>query len=258
MPDKTKWEEIQVGFNDRWNFPGCCGAIDGKHIVIKAPPSAGSEYYNYKSTNSVVLLAVVDHDYRFSYIDVGAYGRNADGGVFQSCDLYPLLENDLLLPKGGVLVGDDAFPLKPYLMKPFSKPNLSKAERVYNYRTSRARRIVENGFGILASRFRVFCQPVSVKVETTVKMVKCACAIHNWLRLKSPSTYTPPGSFDYEDVVNATVLQGQWRSDISELPSIQRTRQHNRPQKIAQQLRDRYKEYFSGEWSVEWQDRMIQ
>lgn len=226
--------------------------------MIKAPPNAGSEYYNYKGTNSIVLLAVVDHDYCIRYFDVGAYGRYADGGVFESCDLYPLVENDSLLPKGGILVGDDAFPLKPYLMKPYSKPKLTKEERIYNYRISRARRIVENAFGILASRFRVFGQPLALKVETTTKIVKATCAIHNWLRITSAGSYTPPGSFDYEDMVNANVVLGQWRSEISEMPSILRTRQYNRPQKVAQQLRERYKEYFSGEWSVKWQDRMIQ
>ena len=172
--------------------------------------------------------------------------------------MYPLLENDSLLPKGGVLVGDDAFPLKTYLIKPYSKPNLTKEEKIYNYRTSRTRRIVENGFSILASRFRVFGQPVAVKVETTTKMVKAACAIHNWLCSTSPVSYTPPGSCDYEDIVNATVVEGQWRSEISQLPSILCTRYYNRPKQIAQQVRERYKEYFSGEWSVEWQERMIQ
>jgi len=95
VPTSIKWQQIQLGFNERWNFPGCCGAIDGKHIVIKAHPSAGSEYYNYKGTNSIVLLGirVVDHNHCFSFIDVGSYGRNADGGVFQQCDLYHLLEN---------------------------------------------------------------------------------------------------------------------------------------------------------------------
>jgi hypothetical protein len=72
----------------------------------------GVNITNYKGTNSIVLLGVVDHDYCFRYIDVGSYGRNADGGVFQCSNLYPLLENDSLLPEGGVLVGDDAFPLK--------------------------------------------------------------------------------------------------------------------------------------------------
>lgn len=254
VPNLKEWEEIQFGFNEKWNFPGCCGAIDGKHVVIKAPPSAGSEYYNYKGTNSIVLLGVVDHNYCFRYIDVGSYGRNADGGVFQYCDLYPLLENDSLLPKGGVLVGDDAFPLKTYLMKPYSKVNLTKEEKIYNYRTSRARRIVENGFGILASRFRIFQQNMAVKVPTTIKIVKAACAIHNWLRLTSPTTYTPPSCYDYEDIVNATIIQGEWSSELSQLPSMLRTRINNRPKKIAQQVRDRYKDYFNGEWSVEWQD----
>jgi len=178
VPSLKEWEEIQFGFNERRNFPGCCEAIDGKHVVIKAPRSAGSEYHNYKGTNSFVLLGVADHKYCSRYIDVGSYGRNADGGVFQYCDLYPLLENDSLLPKRGVLVWDDAFPLKTYLMKPYSKVNLTKEEKIYNYRTSRARIIVENGFGILASRFRIFQQPMAVKVPT-IKIVKAACAIYN-------------------------------------------------------------------------------
>lgn len=64
-----------------------------------------------------MLLAIVDHDYCFKYVDIGSYGRNSDGGVFQASSLYPVLENGTLLPEGGILVGDDAFPLKTYLLK---------------------------------------------------------------------------------------------------------------------------------------------
>ena len=52
------------------------------------------------------------------------------------------------------LVGDDAFPLRTWMMKPFSHRGMSNEERMYNYRLSRARRIVENTFGILAHRWR--------------------------------------------------------------------------------------------------------
>jgi hypothetical protein len=190
-------------------------------------------------------------------VDIGSYGRNSDGGVFQRSSVYPLLENESLLPKGGILVGDDAFPLKPYLLKHYSKQQLTKEEKIYNYRTSRARRIVENGFGILANRFRIFRKPVPVKVETTVKITKASCALHNWLRKTSPATYTPPGTVDYEDILNATVIQGLWRSVISELPSIQRSRQNNRGRKIAENLRSRYKEYFCREWAADWQEKII-
>lgn len=149
------WKEIENGFRQRWNFPRCYGAIDGKHVTIRAPANCGSDFFNYKGANSIILLAVVDHDYCFRYINVGCNGKQSDGGVFQQSSLFEALENNLL-PPGGCLVGDDAFPLKTYLMKPYSKITLSLEQKVFNYRLSRARRIVENAFGILASRFRIF------------------------------------------------------------------------------------------------------
>jgi len=96
-------------------------------------------------------MAIVDHDYCFRYINVGANGRNSDGGIFRNCSIYQKLENNNILPNGGFLIGDDAFPLKTYLLKPYSHRSLAYDEKIFNYRLSRARRIVENAFGILAS-----------------------------------------------------------------------------------------------------------
>lgn len=162
---EEEWKEVANGFSDKWNFHHCCGCIDGKHVRIQAPPNSGSQYYNYKGFYSIIMLALVDANYKFMYVDVGSYGADSDAGVFRHCGLFHALEQDKAglplsepLPDGETdvpffLVGDDAFGLRRWMMKPYSKREMTPGERIFNYRLSRARRIVENAFGILANRY---------------------------------------------------------------------------------------------------------
>lgn len=179
---KNEWDEIEKGFQKRWNFSRCIGAMDRKHILIKAPPKSGSEFYNYKHHYSIILLALIDHNYCFTYIDVGANGKALDGGVFQESSFFEALKNNTLnTPDDVVFVADDAFPLKTYLMKPYNRRNLTREQAIFNYRLSRARRISENAFGILVSKFRIFERPIALIPHKVDKIVLACCAIHNWL-----------------------------------------------------------------------------
>ena len=158
-----EWKDVAKLFGSRWSFHHACGAIDGKHIAIKKPPASGSVYYNYKGF-SIILLGVVDANYSFLWCKVGADGSASDAGVFNQSTLKRALENHRAhlpppepLPADDrdmpyFLVGDDAFALREWMMKPFSRQTMTHRERVFNYHISRARRVVENAFGIMANR----------------------------------------------------------------------------------------------------------
>ena len=66
-------------------------------------------------------------------------------------------------------------------MKPYPGQNLNEEERIFNYRLSRGRRIIENTFGIAASRFRIFRRPIIAKVSTVKQIKKAVVALHNFL-----------------------------------------------------------------------------
>lgn len=174
-----------------WNFPNCIGAIDGKHVRIKSPPHSGSMYYNYKHFFSLVLLGVVDANYKFTIVDVGGYGKQSDGGTFRASAMFSLMQNKQLnippdsnLPNTDidmpfVFIGDEAFPLLDNLMKPFGGKNASPEAEYFDQRLSRARKTVECGFGIIFSKWRILGKAIETKESTAEKIIKTICVLHN-------------------------------------------------------------------------------
>jgi len=245
-----EWQKIAAEFHCQWNFPNCIGALDGKHVQIVPPQNSGSLFFNYKHYNSIVLLALVDACYRFLYVDVGSYGRISDGGVFNSSTLSSAMEsnmlctpNDCKLPGSSisaphVIVADDAFALKRYIMKPYTRRNLTQQQRIYNYRLSRARRVVENAFGILSSRFRVFGKAINLSPDKVQAVVMAACCLHNFL-LRNPTSASGyiPENPDTSSDLRPIAKQGS-----------------NRHSKDAMAVRDAFCQYFNSDaGAVSWQ-----
>lgn len=165
-------------FQENWQFPGCVGAIDGSHIPIKRPGNEGADYHNYKGWFSTVLLATVDANYKFTYVNVGYPGRVHDAGIFQTCGLKKRLEEGLL-DSSQHLIGDGAFPLSSYMMKPFVGTNLPTDKELFNYRLSRARMTVENTFGRLKARWRILLKFSEMQFNKTIKVITTCCILHN-------------------------------------------------------------------------------
>ena len=259
---EADWKEISKRFNNIWNFPQTLGAIDGKHVRIRKPKRGGSLYYNYKGFHSIILMGLVDADYKFIWSEVGANGACSDTQVFNNSDFKTAIENrELNIPLAQPVVdgerpvpyyfiGDDAFALRTWLMKPYALRDLTRHSRIFNYRLSRARRVVENGFGILGSRFRCFGTCMGQEPATVGKITLACLSLHNLMRLRYPTLQN--ADVDVGDLEN-----GRWRDDVHFL-DVDNPPGGNRAVVVAKDQRDYLRDYVNSPGgSVPWQDRMI-
>ncbi|XP_036320484.1 uncharacterized protein LOC118734994 isoform X2 [Rhagoletis pomonella] len=221
-----QWAEVGDQFAKRWNFPNCCGALD----------------------------------------EVGAYGRESDGGVFARCTLSTALADNTInfpprrpLPNEAdpmpfVIIADDTFPLKSYILKTFSYREQVMSHKIFNYRLSRARNVVENVFGICAARFRILRRPMDVKPENAKTIVLAICVIHNFL-ISTNSSYLTRTDTDNE--INGELVAGNWRLELGpngKLISLRASTTLDRPADDAINVRAAFMEYFMTPYGeVPWQ-----
>ena len=250
--EEDDWKRIAHRFETRWNVPHAIGALDGKHIAMKKPKRSGSEYYNYKHFFSMVLLALVDADYKFLWVDVGSSGSCSDAQIFNRSDLRERIEgNNLGLPPprpigpGGqnihyFILGDDAFALQTWLVKPYSRRHLTREERIANYRISRGRRVVENAFGILVSRFRVLLSTMEQRPEVVRDIVLTCVVLHNMLRQEvQAGADRPPMPAD--DLLGAGQAENGGNN------------RGRNPSRLAKRQRDLLKDYFNNLGAIDGQ-----
>ena len=176
-------------------------------------------------------------------------------GVYANSDLGKGMESNTLhvppktsLPGAAhigdvpyVMVGDEAFPLKPYLMRPYPGQNLPHKKKVFNYRLSRARMVVENAFGILASRWRILHRRINLHPKNVDTLVVAACILHN---------------FFLAPTENVRLLDDA--EELGRHMAPVRNMGGNRASREAISVRESFAIFFtSPEGSVSWQDRMI-
>ncbi|XP_028982555.1 protein ALP1-like [Diachasma alloeum] len=250
-----KWNRVARGFLHKWQFPNCLGGLDGKHVMIKAPWSSGTQYYNYKKRFSIVLMATCDASYRFTWIDVGQYGSISDGGVCGYSDLCSALNADQVdLPPPKKLpgsdrtthfkfVGDAAFPLTKFTLTPYPGNNLDPAKRIFNYRLSRARRCIENAFGLLSSRFQIFHRTLAWHPSDVTSIVNATVCLHNCI-MDTEAAYL-------EEARRYSAL-----SDWQRIPREIRNADVARNSRLAVEERDVLRDYFispTGNGQAPWQ-----
>ncbi|XP_026316525.1 uncharacterized protein LOC113235958 isoform X2 [Hyposmocoma kahamanoa] len=220
MPNSPEeWLQVAEGYEKIWQFSHCIGAIDG------------------------------------------CQGRISDGGVFHNSMLYKKLQDESLnLPQPSTLpgrqmlmpyyfIGDEAFPLMQNMMKVYSGMHpKGSTKRLFNYRLCRARRVVENVFGLLSSVFRVLRKPILLNPDKAKLIVKCTCHLHNFIRRNSEGI-----------CLQENISQDNNTSDYNEghasfLPLANQHRNLSESA-FAKIMRDEIAEYCSQEGALEWQNQ---
>lgn len=209
-------------------------------------------------------------------VDVGFPGRQSDGGVFRKSKLGKMFQrNSIDLPKpkriciGGPvlpyhLVGDEAFGLKKYMQRPYpgrTSGTLDLGKQVFNYRLSRARRVIENSFGILAAKWRVFRQPIQANNQKVKQITLAAVCLHNFILMEEENlkphqrTYLHPSLVDRE--VDGVFVNGDWRNDLVPIHPNTFANIETNENEIGSQapiaIRDELNEFFMTSGFVKWQ-----
>lgn len=214
-------------------------------------------FYNYKGFHSLVLMAICDVNYCFTFVDSGGLGRDNDAAIFGQSEMgkafeygyfdipQPEVVEGHILPY--VIVSDEIFLLKPWLMKPFPRRDLTEEKLIYNYRSSRCRRTIENVFGIFATRWRIFRRTIRASIETVERIIMACVCLHNYQIQTDNACYVPSGFIDSENG-SGGLIPG--RSAIQTIP---RARSNNYSLD-ARETRKEFKRFFnSPEGSVPWQ-----
>lgn len=196
-------------------------------------------------------MASCDADCRFNFVDIGSPGADGDMNVFARTKLGKcVLESDheLDLPNDLNIDGqetplffiaDDAFPLTRRIMKPYGGHSLTNEQKVFNYRLSRARRTIENAFGIMSMRWgclrsEFLCHPEKAKL-----IVAACCALHNFLMKRSPTYGVNPDRYD----AHGNLIEGDWRKTNQPLDQIETG--NIRSTEIGKVIRQRLTNFFN-------------
>ena len=214
-------------------MPHVIGPINGKDVATKRPKNTGSLYQNYKGFLSQVLIAVCDTKYKFIFIDVGQYGSTSDSTILKNSELGRCLKlYSLNIPSENIadknyfkdgepfislyyMVDDEIFQLKDYLMHPYPGTRSGKLptdQAVFNYQLSRARHVIENAFGILAAKWKLFHKLICADKENITSYILAGVALHNYLQQTENTSYCRCGFVDSE--ANGEFWPGEWQQIV--------------------------------------------
>ena len=179
-------------------------------IFCTGPDHSHGDYLNRKGFYSLIMQGVCDHQYIFRDINIGWPGRVHDARVFANSEIYLKGDCGTLFPEWRkpigessmpvVLLGDPAYPLKTWLLKPYTnRSNLTQTQSTFNYRLGRARMTIENSFGRLKGRWRCLQKRLDVEVEFACTLIGACVVLHNYCEYEKEDYIWDPYTEDSDE-----------------------------------------------------------
>ena len=170
---------VHLGFSKIGGFNNVIGAIDGTHIILENAPLKQSEiYWNRKKKYSIQCQAIVDYCGIFIDYEIGWPGSVHDAKVYRNSFFYQNVST--LIEGWDYLLGDSAYPLSSFLIKPFNNPE-NNLQTQFNIAHSLHRVVVENTFGRFKNRFSSLKGLNVKKISNAVQLTECCIILYNFL-----------------------------------------------------------------------------
>ena len=169
------------------------------------------QYFTFKSFYSLVLLALVDARYHFIWASIGAPGYTHDSTYFELTNLCRRISEGDVIPKEScvlnnvnippIVLGDGAFPLKTWMMKPYGDAVPTPRKRYFNCRGSRGRLFAEGAFIHLKSRSSVLHRKCESN-KNTFKAMSFACVVLHNIFIEKRDLIPRKLDLTFDDVTN--------------------------------------------------------
>lgn len=194
-------------FQDLSRLPNIVGAIDGTHIPINAPRESPVDYFSRYQHHDFGIQAVADGNLLFLDFSAGYPGSMHDARILRNSTLYQRAEQGDILNGpvvnvnhhdiGPYLVGDSAYPISPWLQKPFPEATRDRSEIQFNRELSSARVKIECAFGCLKSRWRILQKRLDSDIKFSVKIAIACAVLHNFC-IKMGDEWDDDGNPDHD------------------------------------------------------------
>lgn len=178
-PTQERKRMISENFKAKQNIRNIIGAIDGSHVRINRPLEDEETYVNRKQYHSLIIQAICDHSKMFIDVCCGEPGSLHDARVLRRSSLFRKAQTPNYFGEY-FLLGDSAYPALNWLVTPFKDNGcLTEEQKIFNFKLSSTRMVIEHAFGLLKGRFRRLLHISNFDVNICKKIIMACCILHN-------------------------------------------------------------------------------